>query len=494
MKELTWRFESSLASASAGRRALVTAAAVVLAIGFAATARAVSIPPPIFPKVLCVKASGTIPKGLAARLKCAATYPTIGAAVGAAAAHDMVFVLTGTYSEMVTISSSLTGLTLMGQNSRNTIIDATGQQNGVFDQANGVTIDGFTIENAEHEGILAEGPAASCASGSCTPSAPEITGVTVSNNFVHDNDLALDTSTTPPTCPAKGSVPAAPAFEQEDCGEGVHLDGVAFSTVTNNLIMNNAGGILLTDETNANHDNLASDNQVERNIPDCGITLPSHPPNGSPSNIGAASFGVFNDTVADNLSEGNGAAGTGVFAPTPGTASYKHLIIDNQLIKNTNPGVVFHSHAPGQKLNDTSVVGNQIAGNGADPNIDATGDGPADPTGIEVYADPHALPLTGVKIVGNTIRNEDNDIWIGGSNWSNCPIGASTPCYIVDAHQNNFAPRGTGVNNIGTNDVLVNATNNFWGCGKGPGGNPACATAGGNVSVDPFLGRPAMAQ
>ncbi len=494
MKELTWRFASSLAIASAGRRALVTAAAVVLAIGFAATARAGATPSP---KVLCVKASGTIPKGLAARLKCVAAYSTIGAAVSAASAHDTVFVLPGTYSEMVTISSSLTGLTLMGQNRRNTIIDATGQQNGVFDQANDVTIDGFTIENAEHEGILVEGPAANCEvpfPEPCTPAAPEIDGVTVSNNLVHNNDLALDTSATPPTCPAKGSVPAAPAFEQEDCGEGVHLDGVAFSTVTNNLIMDNAGGILLTDETNANHDNLASDNQVERNIPDCGITLPSHPSNGSGGNIGRPSFGVYNDTVADNLSEDNGAAGTGVFAPTPGTASYKHLIVGNQLIRNTSAGVIFHSHAPGQRLNNTSVVGNQIADNGADPNPGpGETNGPAEPTGIDVYADAAAAPLTGIKIVGNTIKDETNDIWVGAPGWSNCG-SAAAPCYIVDAHENNFAPRSTGVNNTGTNDALVNATNNFWGCGKGPGGNPACATAVGNVSTDPFLGRPAMAQ
>jgi parallel beta-helix repeat protein len=491
MKVLNLAFEPALTLASAGRRALAAIAAVALVFGYGATARAFNIP---LPSVLCVKASGTIPKGVAKKLKCGQTiYTTISAAVGAASAGDSIFVLAGKYSEMVSIPAELSGLSLVGQNPKNTIIDATGQQNGVFDQADNVTIDGFTIENAEHEGILVEGPAASCGLGTCSPVAPEITGVTVSDNIVQNNDQALKTSTTPPTCPATTSVPAAPDFEQEDCGEGVHLDGVAFSTVTDNLIMDNSGGILLTDETNANHDNLVSNNRVQHNVPDCGITLPSHPPNGSGANIGKPSFGVFNDTVADNLSEGNGAAGTGVFAPTPGTASYKHLIVDNQLLRNINPGVVFHSHAPVQKLNDTSVVGNLIAGNGADPTVGEGETGPADPTGIEVYADPAASPIVGVKIVGNTIRNESNGVWVGASGWNNCPNNASTPCYIVDAHQNNFAPRSTGVNNTGAaTDVLVNATNNFWGCGKGAGGNPACATASGNVSVFPFLGSPAM--
>jgi hypothetical protein len=232
-----------------------------------------------------------------------------------------------------------------------------------------------------------------------------------------------------------------------------------------------------------------SRNIVENNVPDCGITLPSHPPNGDPRNIGSQSFGVFNDTVANNLSQGNGAAGTGVFAPTPGTASYKHLITGNRLINNANPGVIFHSHAPGQKLNDTS---NFISGNGAEPNPGpGEADGPTNTTGIEVYADLAASPITGVKIVGNTIKNEGNDIWVGAPGWSNCSaLELTSPCYNVDAHLNNFAPHSVGVNNQGSTsaggDVQVNATNNFWGCAKGPNKGP-CATTQGNVIDFPFL-------
>lgn len=483
------------------RRAVVAAAAAsALVAGFVGTGHAA---------VLCVSASGSVPAGLARKLGCSPTvYKTISDGVAAAASGDTVFVLHGTYSEMVTIPSSLTGLTLMGQNPKNTIIDATGLQNGIFDQAGKVIIDGFTIQNAAHEGILVEGPPATC-SGSpltCVPSALEITDVTIADNLILDNDKAIDTSTTPPSCPASGSVPPAPAFDQQDCGEGIHLDGVAFSTVTGNRVDDNQGGILLTDETNPNHDNLVSDNISEDNASDCGITLPSHPPNGSGEYVGVHSFGVFNDTVAGNLSQGNGDFGVGAFTPTPGTASYKHLIVGNRLVNNKGPGVGFHSHAPGQKLNDSEVVGNVIQGNGADPNPGpGETNGPADPTGIDVYADVAAAPLSGIKIVGNTIKGETNDIWVGAPSWSNCGTAAS-PCYVVDAHLNNFAPHSVGVNNAGASaavgdapgqastivpgpSVLVQATNNFWGCAKGPGAGP-CASVQGNVTDVPFLTKP----
>ena len=486
--------------ATVRRAAFAVAAAAVLVAGFAGAGHAA---------VLCVSASGTMPAGLARKLGCSSTvYKTISDGVGAAASSDTVFVLHGTYNEMVTIPSSLTGLTLMGQNPKNTIIDATGLQNGIFDQASNVIIDGFTVQNAAHEGILVEGPLATC-SGSpltCVPSALEITGITIADNLVLDNDKAIDTGTTPPSCPLSGSVPAAPTFEQQDCGEGIHLDGVAFSTVTGNRVEHNEGGILLTDETNPNHDNLVSDNIAEDNASDCGITLPSHPPNGSGENVGVQSFGVFDDTVAGNLSEGNGDFGVGAFAPTPGTASYKHLIVGNRLIKNGGPGVGFHSHAPGQKLNGSEVVGNVIQGNGADPNPGpGETNGPADPTGIDVYADVAAAPLTGIKIVGNTIKGETNDIWVGAPSWSNCG-SAAKPCYVVDAHLNNFAPHSIGVNNAGAPvtagdaqaqaavivagySVLVQATNDFWGCAKGPGAGP-CASVKGNVTDVPFLTKP----
>ncbi len=445
--------------------------AAVLLLGVSATAHAQS--------VLCVSA-GKVGSGKAKKFGCTGPlFITIGDAVSVAAAGDEIFVFNGIYPEMVTIGANLNGLALIGQNPRKTIIDASGLPNGILSMASGVIIDGFTVENANNEGIYVHGAAPQCANQQCTSAGPPITGVTILSNNVIGNDRALNNS----TCAG------VPDFEQEDCGEGLHIDGVAFSTVAANQISGNAGGILITDETNANHGNLIADNTVTDNIPDCGITLPSHPPAGSAANIGIPSFGVFNNTVQGNLSRGNGAAGVGIFTPTPGTASHNNLIVGNTLLDNANPGVIFHSHTPLQNLNSNSVVGNFISGNGAEPNPGPTeNDGPTEPTGIEIYADVAAAPLLNTKINGNTIQNETNDIWVGAPGWNNCPEGATTPCYNVAANSNNLKGRGAvGVDGTGdATATLVDATGNWWGCPKGPGGAPKCSTAQGSVSTTPF--------
>lgn len=429
--------------------------------------------------VLCVSA-GKVGSGKAKNFGCTGTiFTTIGDAIEAASSGDEVFVFNGTYPEMVTIGANLTDLALIGQNPKKTIIDATGLTNGILAMAPGVIIDGFTVKNANHEGILVTGPAPQCANHQCTPTGTAITGVTILSNIVTGNDKSLSNE----TCAG------VPDFEQEDCGEGLHVDGVSSSTIGANLVTGNAGGILVTDETNSNHDNLISQNTVTNNAPDCGITLPSHPPAGSAANIGTPSFGVFDNTVQGNLSQSNGAAGVGLFTPTPGTASHNNLVVGNTILDNTNPGVIFHSHTPGQNLNSNSVIGNFISGNGAEPNPGpGENDGPVDPTGIEVYADVAAAPLSNLKIEGNTIKNESNDIWVGAPGWNNCAPGASLPCYNVDANTNNLLGRGAvGINGTGDSTAtLVVGTGNFWGCPKGPGGAAKCSTAVGSVSTDPF--------
>ena len=100
---------------------------------------------------LCVNKNGT--KGCSS---------TIGAAVASASAGDVIQVSKGTYHEDVVIRKSIS---LIGANSSNTIIDATGMSNGVYvdglDNAavgvvgiSDVLVSGFTIQNANYEGIL----------------------------------------------------------------------------------------------------------------------------------------------------------------------------------------------------------------------------------------------------------------------------------------------------------------------------------------------------
>ena len=120
-----------------------------------------------------------------------------------------------------------------------------------------VTVSGFTVQNANFEGILAL----------------NASNVTLWANRVKGNDRALEIG--------KGQCPGIPDFETnegDDCGEGIHLMGVDHTTIANNTVQGNSGGILLSDETLATHDNLISGNTVSNNPYDCGITMASHPP------------------------------------------------------------------------------------------------------------------------------------------------------------------------------------------------------------------------
>ena len=95
-----------------------------------------------------------------------------------------------------------------------------------------------------------------------------------------------------------------------------------------NNIHDNVGGILITDETGPSHGNLIVRNVWRDNLEDCGITLPLH---NAMATSDPCKAGVYDNTVVDNVSRGNGGAGVGMFAPFPGTASYDNRVISNTL-------------------------------------------------------------------------------------------------------------------------------------------------------------------
>jgi parallel beta-helix repeat protein len=122
-------------------------------------------------------------------------------------------------------------------------------------------VSGFKVQNANFEGILVT----------------NASGVTISGNQVLKNNVNLDVNA--------GVCTGIPPFETNedfDCGEGIHLSGVDHSIVADNVIENNSGGILLSDDTGATHDNLIMGNTVRNNPFDCGITLASHTLFGAP--------------------------------------------------------------------------------------------------------------------------------------------------------------------------------------------------------------------
>lgn len=378
-------------------------------------------------------------------------FPTIGAAVAGASAGDTIQVQAGIYSESVVINKPLY---LIGSGN-GTIINAIGLSNGIFIDGtakvpgtgiSGVIVSGFSVQNANFEGILVS----------------NATEVTISNNLVSGNNRGLNATA--------GSCPNQPAFETNegfDCGEGIHLIAVNHSIVANNIVKNNSGGILLSDENGPTHDNLITGNTVSNNGYDCGITLASHSP--APSSGLKLPAGVYHNTISGNLSTSNGllspgaGAGVGIFAPGPGNQNYGNVVVNNTLTNNGLPGVAMHNHAappnaPPVNLNDNMIVGNVISGNAADTDDAAT----PGTTGINIFS---IAPVTGTIIAGNKISNEQIN------------IAVNTPSADVLARLNDLSGP-TGVNNLGSG--TVNANLNYWGCAAGPG-NGGCAGVVGLV-------------
>jgi hypothetical protein len=398
---------------------------------------------------LCVNPSGS-----------SGCYSKIGAAVSAAGVNDRINIGPGRYSEGVVVNKPLA---LVGTGSDSTIINAKGQPNGIYIDGldhpgmSGVLITGLTVTNANFEGILVTNSSY----------------LVISQNHVTGNNQSLDI--------AAGTCPGVPAFETnegQDCGEGIHLIGVDHATVAQNESDLNSGGILLTDETGHNHDNVVAGNNVHDNPFACGITMASHPP--SPNAASKLPYGVFNNTITGNTSENNGfgapgaGAGVGIFAAGPGNQSFGNKVIGNVLRNNGLPGVTMHNHAappgaPGIDLNDNVIAGNTISGNAADT-ADAATPGS---TGISIYS---LAPVYGTIIAGNTIENETDAVVINTQG-------------SIEVHLNNLLGSADGIVNLGKG--AIDASLNYWGCAGGPGTTGCSAVTGHSVTFVAPLAEPA---
>ncbi|HEV2324653.1 MAG TPA: right-handed parallel beta-helix repeat-containing protein [Terracidiphilus sp.] len=410
-------------------------------------------------------------------------YSSIQSAVNHAAARDVIVVRPGTYKEGVVIGIPLS---LLGTGAGQSTIDATNQPNGVLVDGynhhglHDVVVAGFTVENAEFEGILAV----------------SATSVTIANNTVKNNDKSPGLLFTGEATGCPGQ-PAYETDETGDCGGAIHLIGVSWSTVSANLVTGNADGLLISDETAISQGNEVNRNTFLNNPLECGIVLASHPPVGSSGPYFATHYGVVGNTVTNNDSEGNGVAiggaGVGLFSDGngPGRVS-ENVVSHNRLVGNGLGGVTLHTHvgpafgAPADDMDNNTITGNFISGNLAD-SFDTVTPGRV---GININSGGGGSPVRGTLIATNVITDEDVD------------IAVNTPAK-VEIHTNDLLGGKIGVANICAFDKAsgfaptavctgaVYAAQNYWGCSAGPDGGPPCSSVpaayGTNVIDTPWL-------
>jgi hypothetical protein len=316
--------------------------------------------------------------------------------------------------------------------------------------------------------------------------------VTIRDNHINDNDTSPGLNFTGATtgCPDQPGTGTYENDETGDCGGALHLVGTSHSIVSRNLITGNADGVLISDETAESHDNLLIHNTVKDNPLECGIVLASHPPNGHASAPYAPHFGVNNNTVAENVSTGNGVkiggSGVGLFSDGNGAGIVAgNVIIHNTLIGNGLGGVALHTHVgpafhlPTDNFYGNVIIGNYIAKNLADQADTAT----PGTVGININSGGGGTPVHGTVISYNVIRDEDVD------------IAVNTPGE-VDIHLNDLGGGKIGVADVCKFDKAtvctgsIDATENYWGCHDGPGAADCTTVSGSDITFAPWLHRP----
>jgi Right handed beta helix region len=419
--------------------------------------------PAAFSKDLCVNPAGSN-----------GCYSKINSATTAASSYDVIHVAAGTYQEQVTISRPLS---LLGAGPENTIIDATNQPNGIlidgYDNAglHDVIVTGFTVKNALYEGVLIL----------------STDDAVIRDNHIVHNDTISHTFGSGTACQGQ---PAYETDESGDCGGGLHLIGATGAVVSGNLLTGNADGILISDETGEARDNLINHNIITDNPEECGLVLASHPPVGATPPNFAPHNGVNHNTLSENVVSRNGVsvggAGAGLFSDGEGQGRVSgNIIIGNQLTANGIPGVALHSHVgpafglPADDFSGNMIIGNFIARNGADTDDTAT----PGTAGINISAGGGGSPIYGTIISGNVIRDEDIAVAVNAPN-------------EVDIHVNDLLGGKIGVADVCAFDGSsactgsIDATENYWGCGSGPGASGCSTVSGTKIRATPSLSKP----
>lgn len=339
-------------------------------------------------------------------------FSSLNDAVAAAPSGGTVIVCPGTYAGNVLVDKPLT---LIGNGAT---IDASGQENGVWVVSPGVRVTGFTIENANGEGVLV-GIDSFDDVGMLPPTGPVITGVRIDHNQVINNNKGFNGSEQS-DCKYPG-----------DCGGGIHFNVTSHSEISNNTVTGNADGVLLTDDYGPNSYNLVANNVVSDNAHECGITLPSHssdavtfdPTTFAVTGLNPSAGGVYGNTVVGNIADSNGTdkappqfggggsgAGIGLFGSGPGSAVYDNTVVNNEASSNGLAGITVHAHHPGGEYMDGNAFVNNTLG--TNNTLGDGFDGPPtmdlDTTGIAIFS----VPAAHMTIAANRISDNTDGIWI----------------------------------------------------------------------------------
>ncbi len=342
---------------------------------------------------------------------------TLGFALSQAVADDTILLEPGLYVESQNppgaqnvVGPSLSSIKIASQSGEasNTIIEATGEHNGIVVNADDVTIQDLTIQGAWAEGILVSPPLSVT-----TPSS--VTGETIKDNIVDHNDECVSAPHI-----SFCTVPSPAAI-----GESIHLQSVTDSTVTGNTVEHNVGGILLTDKFGPNDDNVISGNDVSDNADDSGITLSgtsslavalTGPDVGRPQ---PSLAGVFGNRVNDNIADRNGAAGLLDAATVEGAGAYDNSFKDNTAISDALPGVAIQGQSAIEDVSGNVIENNLLSDDAIHGGIGGSpGDAEGPPesanmnqtTGVEVLTSLGSV--TGTVVSGNTISNVFYGVWI----------------------------------------------------------------------------------
>lgn len=193
---------------------------------------------------------------------------------------------------------------------------------------------------------------------------------------------------------------------------------MAGSTVSDNTVTDNSGGILLTDDLGPVAGNVIKGNTVPDNVLDCGVTLAGH----APGTVG----GVHDSDILDNQITGNGTKGQGasVLLATgvpsgpygAGGAAYDNTVSGNVISGNGLAGVTIHGHTTGENLSGNVITDNLIGTNNllGDPDFASFGSGCLNTATAGVIV-ATLSPIT-VTIRGNTVNGDENAVWLGSVN------------------------------------------------------------------------------